>query len=315
MTLDNLNLEKYFHGVYDFLPCENGYMSFSRYSAKQREYLKFNEFFFVRTTFDGSVTLEFTTKAEKFGFGYKILNVSSKDTFDLYVNGELFARDKVADLAAEGKLEYLLGSGEKKVCLYFPTDADIAVGNFRSDDDIFAVKKGEKVLFIGDSITQGYGTFATGQTFVNVANRALDYEILNQGIGGYYFDKNSLMPLDKFIPDKVVIAMGTNLCYWDDKEKYVAGFFEKLPSVYGSVPVLVITPLWRADYPDSFDKVCEVRSLIEKHSASMKNVKIIHGDTLIPHDEKYFYDKVHPNASGGEICGENLVGKIRELKF
>lgn len=315
MTLDNLNLEKYFHGVYDFLPCENGYMSFSRYSAKQREYLKFNEFFFVRTTFDGSVTLEFTTKAAKFGFGYKILNVSSKDTFDLYVNGELFARDKVADLAVEGKLEYLLGSGEKKVCLYFPTDADIAVGNFRSDGDIFAVKKGEKVLFIGDSITQGYGTFATGQTFVNVANRTLDYEILNQGIGGYYFDKNSLMPLDRFVPDKVVIAMGTNLCYWDDKEKYVAEFFEKLPSVYGSVPVLVITPLWRADYPDSFDKVCEVRSLIEKHSASMKNVKIIHGDTLIPHDEKYFYDKVHPNASGGEICGENLVEKIRELKF
>ena len=66
--MNNNDLKNFFHGVYDFLPCENGYMSFSRYSKKQREYLKFNDFFFVRTTFDGSITLEFTTHAEKFCF-------------------------------------------------------------------------------------------------------------------------------------------------------------------------------------------------------------------------------------------------------
>ena len=60
--------------------------------------------------------------------------------------------------------------------------------------------------------------------------------------------------LRKFIPDKVVITMGTNLCYWDDKVKYVAGFFEKLPTVYGDTPILIITPLWRADYPDLFGR-------------------------------------------------------------
>lgn len=313
--MDNIDLKKFFHGIYDFLPCEDGYMSFSRYSKKQREYLKFNDFFFVRTTFDGSITLEFTTKAEKFGFDYKILNVSSKDTFDLYVNGKLFAQNKVADLAAEGKLDYFLESGEKKVCLYFPIDADVAVKNFSSDADVFAVGKGEKVLFIGDSITQGYGTFETGKTFVNVANRALEYELLNQGIGGYYFDKNSLIPLENFVPDKVVVAMGTNLCYWDDKEKYIAEFFEKLPSVYGNVPVLVITPLWRSDYPDAFDQICTIGDLIVKYASQLKNATTVRGDEFIPHDEKYFYDKLHPNAFGGEIYGENLVKKIREIKF
>ena len=55
--------------------------------------------------------------------------------------------------------------------------------------------------------------------------------------------------------------------------------------------------------------------MIVKHSASLKNVRIIHGDTLVPHDEKYFYDKLHPNASGGKIYGENLAAKIKELKF
>ena len=114
LLIKNIDFEKLFHGVYDFLPCENGYMSFSRYSKSQREYLKFNDFFFVRTTFDGSITLEFSTKAVEFGFEYKILGVSSKDTFDLYVNGKLFSQNKVADLAGEGKLEYSLNAGEKK---------------------------------------------------------------------------------------------------------------------------------------------------------------------------------------------------------
>lgn len=314
-TMNDIEFKKLFHGVYDFLTCENGYTSFSRYSAEQREYLRFNDFFFVRTTFDGSVTLEFTTCATDFGFEYKILGVSSKDTFDLYVNGELAVQNKVAELSEEGKLDYRLESGEKKVVLYFPIDADIAVKNFYSDKPCNAVKKGCRVLFVGDSITQGYGTFETGKTFVNAANRILGYELLNQGVGGYYFDKNSLMPLEKFVPDKVVVAMGTNLCYWDDKEKYVAGFFEKLPFVYPDVPVLAVTPLWRADYPDAFDEVRKVRDLIEKYSSPLKNVTVIHGDELIPHDEKYFYDKLHPNAVGGEIYGKNFAAKVKEIKF
>lgn len=310
-----MEFEHLFHGVYDFLTCENGYTSFSRYSKEQREYLKFNDFFFVRTTFDGSITLEFITDAAEFGFDYKILGVSSKDTFDLYVDGTLTERKRVSELNDEGKLEFRLESGEKNIVLYFPIDADIAVKNFYSDKPCRAVKKGEKVLFIGDSITQGYGTFETGKTFVNVANRILNYELLNQGVGGYYFDKNSLMPLEKFVPDKVVVAMGTNLCCWDDKEKYVAEFFEKLPSVYATVPVLVVTPLWRADYPDAFDEVCKVRDLIEKYSSPLKNVTIVHGDEFLPHDEKYFYDKLHPNALGGEIYGKNFAAKVKEIKF
>ena len=313
--MDILNTERLFHGVYDFLPCSDGYTSFSRYSEEQREYLRFNDFFFVRTTFDGSITLEFITESEKFGFDYKILGVSSKDTFDLYENEKLTAQKKVAELEAQGKIEFTLSKGEKKATLYFPIDADIAVKNFYSDAPCHSVTKGEKVLFIGDSITQGYGTFETGKTFVNAANRILNYELLNQSVGGYYFDKDSLLPLKKFKPEKVIVAMGTNLCYWHDKEKYISGFFEKLPYVYGDVPVLAITPLWRADQPDAFNKVCEVCALIEKYAASLQNVHVIHGDTLVPHEEKYFFDKLHPNAAGGELYGKNLAEIIKKLKF
>ena len=106
--------------------------------------------------------------------------------------------------------------------------------------------------------------------------------------------------------------MGTNLCYKADKEKYIAEFFEKLPSVYGDVPVSVITPIWRSDFPDAYDQVKEVSGLIEKYTSDLANGTVIRGDTLIPHDEKYYFDKLHPNAEGVVIYGENLVKAIMQ---
>ena len=53
-------------------------------------------------------------------------------------------------------------------------------------------KKNEKVLWMGDSITQGFGPLRSAHTYVSVANRLLNYDILNQGIGGYVYDKNVL---------------------------------------------------------------------------------------------------------------------------
>lgn len=304
------NFKKLFHGVYDFLEQDDGYTNFSKFSETQRKYLKFNEFFYVRTTFDASITIEFTTEATEFGFDYKFFNIATSDTFDLYIDDKPFCIRKVEELSYEGKICFTLNGGKKKVTLYFPIDADVAIRNFYANDVCIPVEKGKKVLFIGDSITQGYGAFESGATFVNVVDRILGYELLNQGIGGYYFDKNSLERLDKFVPEEVFIAMGTNLCCVDDKEKYIAEFFEKLPCIYANVPITVITPIWRNDFSDAYKKVCEVSDLIEKFSQGIENIKIIYGDKMIPHDEKYFLDKLHPNAEGAIIFGENLAKAI-----
>ena len=60
----------------------------------------------------------------------------------------------------------------------------------------------------------------------------MGFELLNQGIGGYYYDCNSLMPLENFVPDRIIIAMGTNLHDWADKEKYILAFYKKIIEVY-----------------------------------------------------------------------------------
>lgn len=89
------------------------------------------------------------------------------------MDGKLFMQYKVAELETQGKMLFKLGVWEKKIVLYFPIDADVAVKDFYVNSSCRAVKKGNKVLFIGDSITQGYGAFESGKTFVNVANRIL----------------------------------------------------------------------------------------------------------------------------------------------
>lgn len=78
------------------------------------------------------------------------------------------------------------------------------------DSKVMRAVKNEKVLWLGDSITQGYGPLRSSCTYVSVANRILNYDIINQGIGGYIYDKNSLMKMEGYEPDKIIVALGTN---------------------------------------------------------------------------------------------------------
>ena len=66
-------------------------------------------------------------------------------------------------------------------------------------------QKKDRVLWLGDSITQGYGPLRSGMTYVSVANRILNYDIINQGIGAFIYDADSLMELSGYDPDKIVV--------------------------------------------------------------------------------------------------------------
>ena len=106
--------------------------------------------------------------------------------------------DYLKDMKDIGHLEYELPEGDKRVTVYLPADATVVIKDFDIDGGYTPVKKGMKVLWLGDSITQGFGPLRTSCTYVSVANRLLDYDIINQGIGGYVYDKNSLMKMEGY---------------------------------------------------------------------------------------------------------------------
>ena len=314
MKLCNQRLQTLIHGSYRYLHHKGGYMSFCHYDEEQTEYLKFNDFFYVRAFFSSSVTVEFITDAQKISFDYKIYLAASKDSLDLYVDDVAFAIKPVADLGDKGSLCFDLPAGKKKVTIYFPLDTNLGIKNFCIDGKWRSVpKKKTKVLWIGDSITQGYGASLTSHTYVNVANRMLGYEILNQGIGGYYYDKGVLKPLENFKPDKIILAMGSNQFRWADTQTWIDEYFEKLTAIYPDVPMLAITPIWRNLNEEEKPIFEKCASFIRAQAEKYPNVTVIDGLTLVPGCLEFYIDGLHPTSLGMTLYGQNLVNTIKKL--
>lgn len=273
-----------------------------------------SDFWFERCMASTAKTIEFRTKAARFSMEYKIIWAGSEDSIELAIDGLITRIFYVKDIEKEGKLSFDIPSGEKKVTLYLPADATTLIRNFEIDADICHVEKGDKVLWMGDSITQGFGPLRSTHTYVSVANRLLNYDIINQGIGGYVYDKKVLEKMEGYDPDKIIISMGTNQ-YGTESMKDIEEYYERLAEVYGNRPVLCITPIWRGDSPDGEPTLIRFCHKLKEICRKYPNITIVDGFQLVPHLSEYFLDNLHPNALGGEIYGRNLVLAIRETGF
>ncbi len=311
MVLSNEELKKIYFGAYEFEETEDGYLQAFQYTKEQVEYFKGAfQMWYERCTATTAKTLEFTTSATKLSFDYKTIWKGSPDSFELLVDGFVTNIARVKDIMDVGTFEWELPEGEKSVVIYLPADATVLIRNFTIDAEVTPAKKNEKVLWLGDSITQGYGPLRSSCTYVSVANRILNYDIINQGIGGYIYDKKSLMKMDGYTPDKIIVALGTNQ-YGDKDMTPVEEYYETLIGIYGNeIPIFCITPLWRGDSWDGLPKLIgfcgKVKAIAEKYN----NVTVIEGMKLVPHFPEYFLDNLHPNALGCEIYGRNLAEAI-----
>lgn len=314
--MTNEELKKFHFGAYRFEETEDGWLQSFQYTKAQEEYFKGAfDFWYERCTASTSKTIEMITEATKVSFDYRIVWMGSPDSFELMIDGLITKIEYIKDLKEEGRIEWELPKGRKSVVIYLPADATVHIKNFEIDAAAQRPEKNEKVLWLGDSITQGYGPLRSGQTYVCVANRILNYDIINQGIGGYVYDKKSLMKMEGYKPDKIIVALGTNQ-YGCETMKDVEEYYETLTGIYGNeIPILCISPVWRGDHPEEyevFERFCEN---VKKIAGSYKNVKVADGLKMIPHLSEYYLDGLHPNCLGTENYGRNLVEEIRSLGF
>ena len=316
MILSNEELKNIYFGAYEFEETGDGYLQAFQYSKEQVEYFKGAfEMWYERCTASSAKTLEFTTLATTISFDYKFIWKCSLDSFELMVDGLITDIAYVKDIADEGTITWNLPEGKKDVVIYLPSDATVLIRNFTIDADVKRAVKNEKVLWLGDSITQGYGPLRSAHTYVSVANRMLNYDILNQGIGGYIYDKNSLMKMEGYTPDKIIVALGTNQ-YGDETMTAVEEYYERLIGIYGNeIPILCITPLWRGDSEDGLPTLMAYCEKIKKIVSQYKNIRVVEGMKLVPHLPEYFLDNLHPNCLGCEWYGRNLVEEIRKMGF
>ncbi len=316
MVLTNEELKKIYFGAYEFEETNQGYLQAFQYSKKQIKYFEgAMEMWYDRCTATTAKTLEFSTTATRLSFEYKIIWKGSEDSFEITVDGLVSGIKYIKDLPDSGTIEWELPRGKKDVVIYLAADATVLIRNFTIDADVIPAVKGEKVLWLGDSITQGYGPLRSSCTYVSVANRILNYDIINQGIGGYIYDKNSLMKMEGYDPDKIIVALGTNQ-YGDKDMSKVEEYYETLIGIYGNdIPILCITPLWRGDSEDGLPTLMSFCKKVKDIAGQYKNVQIVDGMKMVPHFSEYFLDNLHPNCLGCEIYGRNLVDVIRSSGF
>ena len=353
--MTNEELKKYYYGAYSFEDTEDGYLQAFQYTKAQMDYFRDAfDFWYDRCMASTSKTIEMITEATKVSFEFKIIWMGSPDSFELQVDGQISKIKYVMDymkadlppmfgkpgeggpdrkpfgeekpeppqggfpgwkLPKEGKIEWELPEGKKNVVIYLPADATVLVRNFEVNAPAERPAKNEKVLWLGDSITQGFGPLRSGQTYVTVANRLLNYDIINQGIGGYVYDKKSLMKMDGYKPDKIIVALGTNQ-YGDETMTAVEEYYETLTGIYGNeIPILCISPIWRGDQPEGYEKFVDFCENIKKIARSYGNITVVDGFTLVPHLKEYYLDNLHPNCLGTENYGRNLVEAIRTIGF
>ncbi len=316
MQLSNEELKTIYSGAYSFRETAGGYLQAFQYSDAQMAYFrKVSDFWYDRCMASTAKTLEFVTEAEKVSFAYKIIWEGSQDSFEAAVDGLITDIRYVKDLEKEGTLEWTFPAGRKTVTLYLPADATVLIRRFACDAPVEPVEKRVKALWLGDSITQGFGPLRSGMTYVSVANRLLGYDVINQGIGGYVYDRHSLMKMEGYTPDKILVALGTNQ-YGAPDMRDVEAFYETLMEIYGTgTPVLCISPLWRGDSPEGVPTLIRFCENVKRIAGSYKNVTVVDGFLLVPHLPEYFLDNLHPNCLGAETYGRNLVEAIRAAGF
>ena len=314
--MTNRELQRIYFGAYSFKETEDGWLQAFQYTEAQMEYFRSAfDFWYDRCMATTAKTLEMTTNARTVSFEYRIIWEGSQDSFELAVDNQITEIRYVKDLPKEGKLTWNLPDGEKNVVIYLPADATVLIRNCEVDGSFSPARKNEKVLWLGDSITQGFGPLRSAQTYVSVANRLLNYDIINQGIGGYVYDKKSLIKMDGYTPDKIIVALGTNQ-FGCETMRDVEEYYETLISIYGTeIPILCVTPLWRGDVPDGFPTLARFCENVKAIAGRYANVKIIDGFKLVPHLPEYFLDNLHPNQLGTETYGRNLVEEIRRIGF
>lgn len=307
-------LKDLYFGAYSFKETEDGYLQAYQYSDKQMQYFEGAfDFWYDRSMASTAKTIEMVTDATKVSFDYKFLWVGSQDSFELAIDGLVNRIVYVKNLDETGHIEWNLPEGNKRVVIYLPADATVLLKNFEINSEAKRPEKKERVLWLGDSITQGYGPLRSAQTYVSVANRILDYDVINQGIGGYIYDKNSLMPMPGYVPDKIIVALGTNNHHDAAKISDITEYYDTLTDLYGSdIPILCISPIWRGDNPADYDDFVAYCNMIRKTAGSYKNVTVVDGFTLVPHLSEYYLDNLHPNLLGAETYGRNLAEVIRK---
>ncbi len=327
MTLTFEQLKKMTRGTVS-LQEENGWIRFFRFTEAQADLLHTEAAstdFYAKTFATAGVRLSFATTSRRITFAYRVKTASARKGawFDVYENGCMIAHFGCADESVrEGFAEIVLGEGATEAEIYFPWScaAEITLPCFDDGAEVFPLERRGTMLCFGDSITHGYDTEFPSLTYIERLARIVNTDVVNKGIGGEHFRPNMAKCPEPTLPDRILVAYGTNDWNFHKKEVLLAeckGFLQGLTEQYPAVPMYVVSPLWRTDCEKETPygaPLQEVHQAMAEVCAEFAQVRLICGWNLMPHTKAMIFDFVHPNTTGFEQYANALSRQVQALE-
>lgn len=333
MKLSAQQIESITKGAVRIEECDGG-VAFHRFTASQELYYRTtNASFYTKSLATAGVRLQFKTNSQRLFLKAELTAGSSRTyyAFDVFTNGEFL--DSLNNISSVelptnyvgvslplgmAEKQFDLGDGEKTVCVYFPWSVAVKLLELSVDEDavVEPIAVPKKLLAFGDSITQGYDAVHPSVRYIGKLADHLGMEEINKAIGGEIFCPKLAALSDDFTPDCIAVAYGTN--DWSGQSREVTeenckAFFSALRANYPQVPIMAITPIWRADWQadKAFGLFPEVGKMIRRVAAAVGGVLVIEGFDLVPHDTAYYADgRLHPNDAGFAKYADRLREQI-----
>lgn len=307
-----------------------------RFTAKQEQVYKDRgkQDLYNKALSTAGVQLAFQTDSEKMFLKVATLKSTTRSFFsyDVLINGKrVDSLDNFSDKLlptgyvtaefpfGEYSKQFNICSGMKEVRILFPFSVCSEIIEFSLEDgaQIIPVKEEKRMIFFGDSITQGYDALRVENRYTRRVASALHAEEFNKGIGGEIFFPLLARLRDDFEPDYISVAYGTNDWGNCTAEQFAVNcreFYSALAQNYPNSRIFALTPIWRADHMEQriLGEFEDVEKIIHRVTGDIKNVICISCQDFVPKDSKYFSDfRLHPNDEGFMLYADNLV---REMK-
>ncbi len=247
------------------------------------------------------------------------LEIEGPAKFEIYIDGLFrYTMKETKTLSVDIDTPHGEPIEDARVTVYFPSHKEGKLKCIELDDGTYVRphKFDRRILFMGDSITQGWESGFDSLSFANKVSRYFNAESVIQGVGGACFYPEFLEPLPMDF-DWVVVGYGTNDFTFredfDEFYKYMCEYMSKLSRIYGDKKVFVISPIWRRlSKPEERQRFDEYRRAIANEA---QNYGFIHvdGSLLVPPISDLYTDGLHPNGTGFSLFAENLINMMKDM--
>lgn len=234
--------------------------------------------------------------------------------FEVKVDGRITHRFCLEENDLRFRVELGEGKALHRVVITLPSHTEGILRSVEVEDGAVVERSSfdRKLLFVGDSITQGYASKYDLLSYAYQVSDLLNAESVIQGIGGACFVPDTVQEIG-YDPDTVFVAYGTN--DFDAAESLeeigdnAREFLRRVRALYPVAEIYAITPIWRVAQENRACTFDDCRRVI-REAIQEVGIHCVDGYDLVPHHEDFFMDGLHPNDLGFCLYTKNLLRAI-----